>query len=336
MDTKVSIVIPVYNTAPYLRECLDAIRRQTYDVWEAVCIDDGSTDGSGEMLDEYATQDVRIRVLHQCNAGVSAARNRGLSEATGEWVWFVDGDDVISREALANVVGAVHAHPDSFSVAIGCTQRRKALEEPKSIEECGLIRYDGYGDESLQLFFCGAWGNVLRRDALEGLEFLSYRRNEDGLFMLQAYWRGRVHLKLNCKFYYYRERPGSATQIRPQVADVASTFETQRMMVGIMSKEESRHPGIVFAKSWEHLHGFCLYTYSGMFFKLSSDGRKALLGEWLELLDNFEGRYPIRMEWRLRIWLVRIFKSARLAPFFVLWVPKWVRLVKRFLRWSWR
>ena len=88
-----SIIIPVYNVAPYLRECLDSVLAQTFKDWEAICIDDGSTDGSGEILDEYGARDKRFRVLHQGNAGVSAARNRGLEEAKGEWVLFMDPDD---------------------------------------------------------------------------------------------------------------------------------------------------------------------------------------------------------------------------------------------------
>ena len=100
-----SIIIPVYNVAPYLRECLDSVLAQTFTDWEAICVDDGSTDGSGAILDEYAAKDSRFRVFHQSNAGVSAARNRGLDEAKGEWIWFVDSDDKIKPYALERFFG---------------------------------------------------------------------------------------------------------------------------------------------------------------------------------------------------------------------------------------
>ena len=95
-----SIIIPVCNAAPYLRECLDSVLAQTCVDWEAICVDDGSTDGSGAILDEYAAKDARIKVIHQSNAGVSAARNAGLAVSRGEWVSFVDSDDRIEANYL--------------------------------------------------------------------------------------------------------------------------------------------------------------------------------------------------------------------------------------------
>ena len=80
---KFSIIIPVYNVAQYLRECLDSVLAQTFTDWEAICVDDGSTDGSGAILDEYAAKDWRFRVIHQDNAGVGFARNVALNVARG-------------------------------------------------------------------------------------------------------------------------------------------------------------------------------------------------------------------------------------------------------------
>ena len=95
-----SIIIPVYNVAPYLRECLDSILSQTFTDWETICVDDGSTDGSGAILDEFADRDSRFRIIHKSNAGVSAARNVALDVASGEWVSFVDADDVLTPNYL--------------------------------------------------------------------------------------------------------------------------------------------------------------------------------------------------------------------------------------------
>ena len=98
---KFSIIVPVYNVAPYLRECLDSILAQTCPDWECICVDDGSIDGSGSILDDYSALDSRFRVVHQANRGVSAARNRGLELAQGEWVTFLDGDDLYCSSWLA-------------------------------------------------------------------------------------------------------------------------------------------------------------------------------------------------------------------------------------------
>ena len=95
---KVSVIVPVYNCAPYVERCVRSIMAQTYTDLEIICVDDGSSDNSGKILDSLAEEDSRIRVIHQKNAGVSAARNRGLDIATGELITFVDGDDAIEPD----------------------------------------------------------------------------------------------------------------------------------------------------------------------------------------------------------------------------------------------
>ncbi|MBP5310468.1 MAG: glycosyltransferase family 2 protein, partial [Lachnospiraceae bacterium] len=105
-----SIIIPVYNTEKYLGSCLDSIAAQAFDDFEVILVDDGSTDSSGRMCDEFcenfntrAGRKNRARVIHQENRGASAARNRGIKEASGEWIWFVDSDDYIHFDALNTI-----------------------------------------------------------------------------------------------------------------------------------------------------------------------------------------------------------------------------------------
>lgn len=98
MEPKISVIIPVYKVEPYLRQCLDSVVNQTYKNLEILVIDDGSPDRCGEICDEYAARDSRIRVIHKQNGGLSAAWNDGLSLVTGEWLAFVDSDDWIERD----------------------------------------------------------------------------------------------------------------------------------------------------------------------------------------------------------------------------------------------
>ena len=95
---KVSIIVPVYNVEPYLRQCMDSLVNQTYQNIEIICVDDGSTDASGAILEEYAAEDCRIRLVHQSNSGLSAARNAGFLLATGSYIMYVDSDDWIDLE----------------------------------------------------------------------------------------------------------------------------------------------------------------------------------------------------------------------------------------------
>lgn len=94
---KISCIVPVYNVEKYLRRCVDSILAQTFTDFELILVDDGSPDGCPAICDEYAEKDSRVRVIHQENKGVSAARNAGLDMARGEYVCFVDGDDEVSE-----------------------------------------------------------------------------------------------------------------------------------------------------------------------------------------------------------------------------------------------
>ena len=96
----VSIIVPVYNVEKYISRCIDSILAQTFTDWECILVDDGSPDKSGEICDEYASRDSRIQVIHMENRGVSAARNTGLSAAQSEYIYFIDSDDYVEREAL--------------------------------------------------------------------------------------------------------------------------------------------------------------------------------------------------------------------------------------------
>lgn len=106
---KISIIIPVYNVERYLSRCLDSVLNQTFVDWEAVCVNDGSPDGSAAILEEYAAKDPRIRVITKENGGLSDARNVGMSYATGEYIMYLDSDDLI--------------HPQTMEIALGLARR---------------------------------------------------------------------------------------------------------------------------------------------------------------------------------------------------------------------
>lgn len=110
---KVSIVIPCYKVEEYLSRCLDSVRAQTLIDWEAICVDDGSPDKCGQIIDAYAQKDPRFKPVHQVNQGVSAARNAGIDAAQGKFLMFVDGDDWLQENALAELVWQAEAtHAD--------------------------------------------------------------------------------------------------------------------------------------------------------------------------------------------------------------------------------
>ena len=95
-----SVIVPVYNVEQYLIRCLESLRRQTFEGYEAILVDDGSTDRSGAICDRYADMDSRFRVIHRQNGGLAAARNTGLDKAQGAYIMFLDSDDDLEKEAL--------------------------------------------------------------------------------------------------------------------------------------------------------------------------------------------------------------------------------------------
>lgn len=103
---EISVIVPIYNAKAYLPACMSGMRRQQYTKYELLLVDDGSTDGSGAVCDGYAEQDTRIRVIHQSNGGVSSARNRGLKEARGDYIVFVDADDLVRPQYLFDLIQA--------------------------------------------------------------------------------------------------------------------------------------------------------------------------------------------------------------------------------------
>ncbi len=116
---KISIIVPVYNAEKTLNKCMDSIISQSFTDWELLLVDDGSTDGSGVLCDEYAAKDSRIRVFHKANGGVSSARNLGLDNVTGEWVVFCDSDDYwIGKDSLGKLYESAIKH--NADIVRGC------------------------------------------------------------------------------------------------------------------------------------------------------------------------------------------------------------------------
>ena len=95
-----SVILPAYNAARFIARCLKSLQAQTFPDWEAICIDDGCQDGTGEILDRFAEKDPRIRVTHKPNEGVGAARNDAVAMATGDWILFLDSDDFLHPQMM--------------------------------------------------------------------------------------------------------------------------------------------------------------------------------------------------------------------------------------------
>lgn len=195
-----SIIVPVYKTEAYLARCVESIRQQDFEDFELILVNDGSPDNCPKMCDEFAKQDPRITVVHQENAGVSAARNAGLAIAKGEWVWFVDSDDYIKQGALS--ILSNYRLGDLYIF-------ESALEET----------FSGTFDEFLQKYYFSykpgfaPWNKLYKREiiSLKHLQFDTEETiGEDLLFNLHFYQYCHHVRFINGSYYVYDDRDGSA------------------------------------------------------------------------------------------------------------------------------
>lgn len=214
-DAKISVIVPIYNVEPYLCKCLDSIVGQTYQNLEIILVDDGSPDNCGAICDEYKAKDGRIIVIHQENGGVAAARNAGLSAATGDWLGWVDPDDYIEPDMYEYLLTHALAHDADMAVcALRATvDGQEVLGWTPTQEKITVLNRE----QAVKRYFCqelhyGCANKLSRRSLWEGLRFPNYRIAEDLTVMWRIFERAEVVVSLPGEKYIYCQRDGSITK----------------------------------------------------------------------------------------------------------------------------
>ena len=208
----ISIIVPVYNAQPFLERCLKSILGQTYKDIQLVLVDDGSVDRSGQICDEFAAKDSRILVIHQKNAGVSAARNAGLQAATGEYIGFVDADDYIAPDMYEQALNQLGDHDmvmwDAVTVWPDGKTQADTIDLLKT--DSSLQKKDWSPD--LLRYMAGAvWRCLYRRELLEDVRFpVGIKLSEDRLFNMEAMGKAQSLAYFKQGLYYRVVREGSA------------------------------------------------------------------------------------------------------------------------------
>ena len=220
---KVSVVIPVYNVAPYLRQCLDSVVNQTLREIEIICVDDGSTDGSTEILAEYAAKDARVRVLTLEHTNAGAARNAGMSMATGEYLGFVDSDDWCELTLFEKAYAKARL-TDADLVAWRYVQydnRTQKTLAPRVFPESVLALGDAFapGDIGETIFSpitFAPWGRMVRRSLVEAenLEFQEIANIDDVYFCCMVTALAQRQSLVDEILYTYRTGRGANLQSR--------------------------------------------------------------------------------------------------------------------------
>lgn len=208
----ISVIVPVYNVESYVAECIESIQNQTYMNLEIILVNDGSTDASGDICDQYAAYDERIQVIHKENAGVSAARDTGIESANGDYIGFVDSDDYIAPTMYEDMLKLMAEHDLDI---IECTAFRNNGDT--NIEGCNDGSLEIFNrDEALKMAmydcFVAVWSQLYKRRVISDVRFPVGRKFEDSavsyLFIANTKRVGHINRCL----YYYRLNPNSTTQ----------------------------------------------------------------------------------------------------------------------------
>lgn len=214
----ISVIIPVYNVERYLKECIDSVLCQSYKKYEIILIDDGSTDSSPEICDEYVSEYENIRVIHKENKGLSHTRNEGLTVANGEYVYFLDSDDYIDSNAFAMLIEAIEKENSDFlffdSWSFEDAQRNFNIPQKYIRKKCygtdsGLEMLEKLCENkdfhsAIQHFFFKT--SFIKEEKLNFLEGAIY---EDVLFAYQAFCKAKKVTHINSPIYFRRYRENS-------------------------------------------------------------------------------------------------------------------------------
>lgn len=239
LDIKVSIIIPVYNVEKYLKQCLDSVVNQTLTEIEVICVDDGSTDNSLQILGEYAENDDRIKVISKKNGGISSARNKGMEYATGEYIGFVDSDDWIELNMYEKLYENAKFHDSDM---VMCPAHRfddvtheLKYDSPYFTLECFDKTFDNCvftPDQTKDFFFdilVTPWNKIYKSEFLEetGVKFPEGLDFDDNPFFFEIYLKASKLSLVRDFLYFYRiNRSGSfITSANERFFDVVEMFD---------------------------------------------------------------------------------------------------------------
>lgn len=234
MTPLISIIVPIYNSEKTLERCVNSILNQTYRDFELLLLDDGSTDASGRICDEYAQEDPRVHVVHKENTGVSDTRNRGIAMARGEYLQFLDADDWITPYATELFVHAVTESRCDMVIADFYRVIGERVAQKGAIEETGLIDRMVYASNMMQNpadFYYGVlWNKFYKRSVIDEYRLemdSSVSWCEDFIFNLEYIRRIRTVYVLKVPVYYYMKTKGSLVS---QGMSMKKTIQMKRMV----------------------------------------------------------------------------------------------------------
>ena len=252
----ISVIIPVYNAGALLCQSLDSLLEQTFRDWEAICVDDGSIDGSGDKLDEYAARDSRIKVVHQPNGGVSSARNCGLEHASAPYVTMLDADDYFVPSALEQLYSCMQEHDCDI---VCCTMRKVFPDGHTEVEQtrfgCGL--HKAAPADIYRFSMRSPWCKLYKRSIIEQGKNrfpLGIPICEDDVFVVSYWYHVKSFYMLDKPLYNYVQSESSVLKkLGEGRLPIEYYMATLNVPLMIYRYIESNNPAEDCLKQWKLL-----------------------------------------------------------------------------------
>lgn len=248
---KVSVIVPMYNVDKYIEECLDSLLQQSYNNYEIILINDGSTDKTLEKCKKY--ENGKIRIINQSNQGVSIARNNGLMESRGEYILFVDADDVCSKKYIEKLVEALEQENNIDMAICNYTKIIEILDNEKLADNNVIIPSKNLLNEMIQneLKEGYLWNKIFKRSIIENNN-IKFENNisvwEDLYFVLEYLLKANKVIRIKDILYYYRTREGSAINRKESLKGLKHKLKILELILKNICKYEDKSSNNVIKK----------------------------------------------------------------------------------------
>ena len=286
----------------YARDAVESVLAQTFADFECICVNDGSTDKTPAILDEYAARDRRVKVIHKPNGGVGSARNAGLEVAAGDWICYLDGDDVWAPDMLDDFAAVIDGGRPVDMVSVGQVNFKDG-------EKCAFCRVSGgvaWHDTShsldASLFMIGVWSTAYKREVFGDLRFTDHCVGEDRIYTMKCLCRSMLAAVLPYRDYGYRLRSESVMHTSMDARKIACGIDYVQECVRLLALSGKTVPGPV---------------------------RRNMTVSWMEvpLMHIAELESKAERDWLFAAWL-----NSVAGCDFVSWLSIWYAAIVRLLR----
>lgn len=321
----ISIIVPIYNTEKYLHRCVDSILSQTFVDFELILVDDGSTDLSGRICDEYAAKDSRIKVIHKKNGGQSSARNVGIEISKGKYIVFVDSDDWISTdcfEYLYTLIEKYNADAVSADFVFAYENKSISFQKNRNLKEkiidkaeeilCYYLKQDKmHGKNDFAV-----WGKLFKRELFSELCFPTGKIYEDNIINFKLFQKCIRYVKSTKEIYAYFQHDTSTTKSKLSRKHL-DLIDSSKEMLEIVEKEYSAN--LKLKKLCKRKIAMSYFSILAMYVRYGTDLSESKIFEILAEYKKIKSFY-LRSELSLKIHLISLFMCCNIKLFRKLFV----------------